>query len=257
MVVDDDAEYNLSIASSIDYMKQWTEQHEKLLNNWRMKLYAQMWLQHKSMYYFNSVNNWLTYPTIIISSLSSATLFSTNSAAAKYTIGALSLATAIITGLTRHIKPAERTQQHATALLQYQEMIHTITTCLNLPMDMREEPQLFIRDIETKMKTWNEKQAMPPPHIVALFERQYGEIDKILYDRQMLEIIQEMNRPRPTIREFFSQPFRTREIRNSTAPAAVTSTLPIAPTQLHRRRTPSPSLSEDSPRESWRSQYGV
>lgn len=205
---------DISVVTSVEYMKQWNKPHEELLEKWCIKLYAQMWLQQKSMYYFNNLNNWLTYPTIFISSLSSATLFSTNNVVVKYIVGGLSLSTAIITGLTRHIKPAEKTQQHATALLQYQEMIHTITTCLNLPMEMREDPRLFIRDIESKMKTWNEKQAMPPPHIIAFFEQRYGEIDKILYDRKLLDIIREINRPRQTIREIITSPFRTREIRN-------------------------------------------
>ena len=240
---------NLSIESSVNYTKHWNKQHEELLEKWCIKLYAQMWLQQKSMYYFNSVNNWLTYPTIV-SSLSSATLFSTNNIAAKYTIGALSLATAIITGLTRHIKPAEKTQQHATALLQYQEMIHTITTCLNLPLEMREDPRQFIRDIESKMKTWNEKQAMPPPHIIYWFERQYGEIDKILYDRKLLDIIEEINRPRQTIGEFITSPFRTREKRNTNR--QFNSRAPPRPI------SPSPSpLPSSSPTESSRTRYAV
>jgi hypothetical protein len=123
--------------------------------------------------------------------------------ALKYTVGGLTLATAIITGLSRHVKPAEKTQQHATALLQYQEMIHTITTCLSLPQNMREQPEVFIRDIEAKMKMWNEKQALPPPHVITSFEKRYGEIDKILYDRTLLDIIDEINNPRTSIRDMF------------------------------------------------------
>lgn len=240
-------ECDISEVASIDYhIKQWTVNHENLLEKWCCKLYAQMWLQQKSMYYFNKLNNWLTYPTIFISSLSSATLFSVNNVAIKYVVGGLSLTTAIITGLTRHIKPAERTQQHATALLQYQEMIHTITTCLSLPYEMREDPRLFIRDIESKMKTWNEKQAMPPPHIITMFEKRHGEIDKILYDRQLLDIIHEINRPRPTIRELITSPFRTREYHPRNREKQPTRNV----------QTPSPPIT-DRTSTSVRSEYAV
>ena len=229
-----------TVESSIEYWKQWNKQHEELLEKWCIKLYAQMWLQQKSMYYFNRLNNILTYPTIIISSVSSATLFSTNNNVIKYVVGGLTLATAIITGLTRHIKPAEKTQQHATALLQYQEMIHTITTCLNLPFNMREEPQLFIRDIETKMKTWNEKQAMPPPHVITWFEKRYGDIDKILYDRKLLDIIKEINNPQGgRFREIITMPFRkthqARTPHNNASNQSTNTYTMISP-------SPSPSL---------------
>lgn len=65
----------------------WKEQHENILKEWKMKCFVNMWLQDASAYYYLNIHNWLTYPVIIITSLSSAALFATDNEVMKYIVG--------------------------------------------------------------------------------------------------------------------------------------------------------------------------
>lgn len=169
----------------------WLPQHEKLLAKWKAKLFVQMWLQERSMYFYRDLNNYLSYPIIVISSVSSATLLATKSEVIKYFIGGLSLTTGILTAISRQMRPAELYQQHATATLRYQALIRTIDTCLSMPISMRDsDPKTFLQKIELDMATLNENQVNPPPFIIRKFERKFNSsIDKLVYGEEILALL--------------------------------------------------------------------
>lgn len=192
----------------------WKKEHTELLTKWKAKLFVQMWLQEKSMYFYQDLNNLITYPVIIISSISSATLFSTNNVAVKYVIGALTLTTGILTAVSRQMRPAELYQQHAIATLRYQALIRTITTYLSLPPYMRaSDPKSFMNKVEMDISSLMENQVNPPPYIVKQFEKKYGTIDKLIYGEEILELLRsdhelELTKakrriPRKTISQYF------------------------------------------------------
>lgn len=162
----------------------------KMLSDWKAKLFVQMWLQERSMYFYQDLNNLITYPIIIISSISSATLFSTSNETVKYVIGALTLGTGVLTAISRQMRPAELYQQHSIATLRYQALIRNITTYLSLPPAMRTmDAQSFMNKIETEIASLMENQVNPPPYIVSKFEKKYGSIEKLIYGEEILELL--------------------------------------------------------------------
>lgn len=168
----------------------WQPEHEALLESWKAKLFVQMWLQERSMYFYRDINNYLTYPIIAISSISSATLFSTNNEIVKNVIGALTLTTGVLTAITRQMRPAELYQQHAIATLRYQTLIRTINTYLSLPKSMRDtDPKTFMQKIEMDISALMENQINAPPYIKRKFEKKYGNIDKLVYGEEILTLL--------------------------------------------------------------------
>lgn len=166
------------------------EKLDRLLAKWRTRLFVNMWLQERSMYFYASMNNSLTYPIIVISSISSATLFSTNNVAIKYIVGGLSLVTGILTSISRQMRPAELYQQYAMTTLRYQALVRRIETYLSLPVAMREDdPIAFMRKVELEMSALLENQVNPPPYVKSLFTKRFGSLDSIVYGEAILETL--------------------------------------------------------------------
>lgn len=169
----------------------WKE-HEELLNKWKYKLFVQLWLQENSMHFYAQLNNWITYPIIVISSISSATLFSTNSVPIKYTVACMSLVTGILTAISRQMRPAELYQQHASATLRYMSLLRMIDTYLSLPQNLREEhPTVFMKRIETDIATLMETQINAPPIIKQKFEKKFGSIDRLVYGEEIMALLKQ------------------------------------------------------------------
>lgn len=169
------------------------------------------------MYFYENVNNMLTYPIIVISSVSSATLFSTNNIAIKYVIGGLSLVTGILTSISRQMRPAELYQQYAITTLRYQALVRRIETYLSLPVIMREDdPVSFMRKIEMEISALSENQVNPPPYVKDMFQKRFGSLDKHVYGEAILELLRndvmrnmERKRKEPMFSKYF--PRRTME----------------------------------------------
>lgn len=180
----------------------WKKEYKQLLKKWKSKLFVEMWLQEKSKEFYSNINNVLTYPIIIISSISSATLFSTRSDAIKYVVGGLSLTTGILTAISRQMRPAELFQQHATATLRYQALIRSIDTYLSLPTEMRTEsdPITYMRKLETEIASLMENQVNAPPYVKRQFESRFGPMDKLVYSEEILQLLSnDMQRKRMEI----------------------------------------------------------
>jgi hypothetical protein len=69
------------------------EQWRALLERWKTKLFVQLWLQERSVYFYDWCNNVFAYSIILISSASSATLFSSTTYYVQYIVGAMSIVT--------------------------------------------------------------------------------------------------------------------------------------------------------------------
>lgn len=199
---------------------------DALLIKWRTRLFVNMWLQERSMYFYESVNNALTYPIIVISSVSSATLFSTNNVAIKYIVGGLTLVTGILTSISRQMRPAELYQQYAMTTLRYQALVRRIETYISLPLTMREDdPVTFMRKIEVEMSALMENQVNPPPYVKSMFQKRFGSLDTVVYGEAVLEgLRKEVMRNMEKIREekrnstILSKYFTSKTVKNMHRP---------------------------------------
>lgn len=176
---------------------EWIQEHETILIEWKAKGFAYLWLQSHSCYFYVRMYNWLAYTVIILSSISSATMFSITSSnddcvphfsAVQYTIGSLSLIAAILTGVIRHLKPGEMYQQHATIARRYHTLIRSIDTCLSLTSELRPDPSIFIEKIGTELDNLANTQSDPPLYVIKRFEKAFGPLERILYGEDIVEL---------------------------------------------------------------------
>lgn len=168
---------------------QWTKEHVDILKEWKAKCFVNLWLQDASAYHYASINNWLSYPIIVISTASSATLFATDNVIVKYAVGILSLMSGIFASITRQMKPGEMHQQHTLTMRRYDSLIRHIDTCLSLTMDMRPHPTVFIEKIGVEIDNLMEAQLNPPARVLKSFERVYGPLDRMLYGEDIVELM--------------------------------------------------------------------
>lgn len=170
-------------------MSTWSEQHEAILKEWKAKCFVNLWLQDASAYYYTRMYNWLSYPIIIISSVSSAALFSSNNAFIKYIVGIMTLSSGVLTAITRQLKPGELHQQHASATRRYHNLIRSIDTCLSLTPPMRAAPDIFIEKTGTEIDNLATSMLDPPLKIIKTFEGKYGTLDRMLYGEDIVELM--------------------------------------------------------------------
>lgn len=161
---------------------------QHLLLRWKTKLFVQLWLQEKSVYFYSTINNLLSYTTILISTGSSATLFSTESTTTKYVIGALTMTTGILTAFSRQLKPAEKYQEHLLTTTQYHVLMRKMDSYISLP-DTDTTSEKFREEIETEMNQLLQKQLNPPLFIRYLFQKKYGSIDSMMYGNEILNLM--------------------------------------------------------------------
>ena len=175
----------------------WKVDYEKILKEWKARAFINMWLQLHSSYYYKFINNVLTFPVIILSSISSATIFAIDNQIARYVIATFSIMSVIMTSLMMEFSPDQKQEEHLSTTRQYTKMIKNIDYCLSLPVDMRPEPIQYIEKINNEFDNVNETEAIVPKYVIKKFEIRFGNLDKILYGEAIVDIlIEDMNTTR-------------------------------------------------------------
>lgn len=169
----------------------WSKEHEKILKTYRARSFVNMWMQLRSGYYFIRLNDYLTYPIIFISSVSSAALFISDNNVIRLIIAILSTINVIMTGLLIECSPGQKKEQHMACMKQYLSLIRTIDFCLNIPRNMRSPPITFLDRVNSQMETIECGEYVVPRHIVRNFEKRFGSIDKLFYGEEIANLIVE------------------------------------------------------------------
>lgn len=179
--------------SEIQQQSEWLPQHDSILKSWKAKCFVYMWLQNYSGYYYNFLNNLLCYPVIILSSCTSATIFSvqlTEQAFIKYILGIASLISALFMAIIRQMKPDELNNIFSSTTKKYQIIIRKIDIVLDLSTDMRREnPEVFIEKLSNEIDNIMQLQLIPPSFVISKFERRFGNLHEILYGQDIIELL--------------------------------------------------------------------
>jgi len=183
---------NIQVTFNCKTVKQneeWCDTHEHILHDWKTKAFIDMWLQRESASYFSSIDNLLTYPIIILSSISGITLFVTSVLWSTYIVSGASILVAIFTALSKQIKPNEMYQQHMYIASRYASLIRSVDTCLELPRLMRPDPDVLIEKIGCEVDNLNVTQLSPPIYVIHRFERLYGPIHLLMFGDDILQLL--------------------------------------------------------------------
>lgn len=183
----------------------WTPQHDAILASWKAKCFVYMWLQNASSYYFSFMNNLLCYPVIILSSCTSATVFSVQVAQGfymKYILGVISLLSALLMAIIRQMKPDEMNNSYSTTTRKYQIVIRKIDIMLDLSFSMRREnPEVFIERLNSEIDGISQLQLMPPSNVIKRFEKRFGNLHEILYGQDIIELLKRDMQHKKAIRK--------------------------------------------------------
>lgn len=172
-------------------MKVWSNDYEKILKEWKARSFVYMWLQLKSGYYYMYINDLLTYPVIVLSSISSATLFASDDYIARIIIAVFSIISVILTGVLLELCPGQKTEEHSACMKRHATLIRNIDYCLSLPPQMRTDPIGFIDKVSTEMDFISENDNVIPKRVIHKFENRFGNLDKLLYGEEIMDLIAE------------------------------------------------------------------
>jgi hypothetical protein len=167
----------------------WQDQHEDILRKWKSRCFVNLWLSVASGYFYSVLHNWLSYPVIVMSAVSSAAIFSYDSHVMKFTLGIVTLMCGILTSIMRQMKPGELYQSHTSFAKRYVNLIRAIDTCLSLTVSMRPSPDTFLERIGNELDILESSQLDPPLLIVKRFEKKYGAVHRVLYGEDIIQLM--------------------------------------------------------------------
>lgn len=234
----------------VDIHQKWSSKHEEILKEWKAKCFVNFWLQDASSYYFAKMYNWLSYPVIIISSVSSAALFANETLYMKYAVGVLALISGILTAIARQMKPGETHQQHVLTTRRYHNLIRHIDTCLSLTQSMRPHPTIFIEKIGVEIDNLMDGQLDPPSNIIKDFEQEYGPIDRMLYGEDIVELMKMEMQTSKMFRRIrknadFIDESSSQELNSS--PASNDTDIEMGSAYMYQRSLPSFHIQQNAP----------
>lgn len=128
---------------------EWCEEHEDLLKEWAEKARFYSWMHHTTSAKYNTLNNMMTIPMIIVSIVNGSinfTLVGNTSKSKLMTlfipmlVGTLNIVTAILSSLTKFFKTAEMVEKHEMFYRQFNILVRNISLELSLPPEQRKSP---------------------------------------------------------------------------------------------------------------------
>lgn len=167
----------------------WLQTHVDLLMNWKGQAFVHLWTQAATMYVYRRIYSVLSFPILIISSVSGAIVYSSISWI-KYMVSAFAILTAILTSLQRQIRPSERAQEHLSVVQKYTVLIRNINMTVNLPEDQRPDASTFIHQIKLELDALANSQPDPLEIVLSWFNMRFHvSFEKALYGDSLREII--------------------------------------------------------------------
>jgi len=151
----------------------------ELLKIWKAKAGGWRWLHYKSMALYKSINTNFTYASIILSTIAGAGGFSTAGAQTKnememvlgYVFGGINVVIGLINSVQRFGKPAEKTELHASAAMQYAMLYRLLETEISLSDKHRRSD--LIATVRTEMDRLLAQSPMIPQKVIDKFNKEF------------------------------------------------------------------------------------
>lgn len=161
-----------------DKCTKWTDAHDNLLKVWRKQSTINLWLQLASSYYYARLNDYFSYPSIIISAATSISVFGNdNSLGGKFAIAILALLSGILTAINKHCRAAERGQEFALRAKDYYTFIRDIDFILATHKDERSDMGETLERVKSTYDRIIDMQLEPPIHIIREYEKKFKPLE--------------------------------------------------------------------------------
>lgn len=164
-----------------DDTSEWRVVHDELLKTWRRQASVNLWLQTASAYYYERINNWITYPTILVSAMTSVGIFSTDNEIVRYALAGVSLFSACMSALNRQIRAAERAQEYSIKARELGKFVRDLNFLLMIEYHQRPNVREALTRIRCDFDRINDTQNEPPLSIIRMYEKNHQSIESTLY----------------------------------------------------------------------------
>jgi hypothetical protein len=131
----------------------WTSEEERLLEDWRNRVYAAQAAHYASADRFRLLNYLVGVPATIFSSIVGTALFTglEKGSPQTFVVGSVSIAAAVLAALQTFLRFAERASQHATAGDWYSAIRRDIEQLLHLRATDRGVPKECLDEVRKEM----------------------------------------------------------------------------------------------------------
>ena len=167
----------------------WHYDHETILKEWKNKAFVKLWLNEMSFYFYTKWSAFFIYTLIVLTSSSSIILFMTNMKIVNIIVGFISMAIAILTGISLEVDADKKGQLFHAQYKEYGAIIREIDICLSMPLVMRQDPEAFLDSINCQIENLGEQEMVVPERVVKKFHKNFGDLDKCLYGDEIYEIM--------------------------------------------------------------------
>ncbi len=133
--------------------RDWSDQVEQLLAEWRQRVYAAQSAHYASADRFRLLNYLVGVPAVIFSSVVGTAIFAgleKDSPRAPW-IALASILAAVLAGLQTFLRFSERAAQHATAADWYSAIRRDIEETLHLPVEFRGKAKHCLDEVRKEM----------------------------------------------------------------------------------------------------------
>lgn len=127
----------------------WTDELEELLKTIAEKANGFSWLHGQSEIKFSKLNNWISIPVIILSTIAGSASVGVNNfqdtALASVLIGCVSIGTGILSTIGSYFAYSRRAESHRITSISYKKLHRFISIELALPRNQRMPPKVFLK----------------------------------------------------------------------------------------------------------------
>jgi len=161
---------------------EWVNENEDLLKEWAEKGRYYAWMHNKASNDYSRLNNALTMPLIIVSTLTGSASFSqvgTHKTSFflttifPFVIGAMSISTALLSSLTKFLKTSELTEKHNMFYRQYNILVRNICLELSLPPSQRKNPADTLNINRHEFDRLVNEAPNIPEHVIIEFNKKF------------------------------------------------------------------------------------
>ena len=144
------------------------------------------WLHGKAEGYFGIRNNWITLPTIVLSTLvgflsgSSSSIFN-EPTMASIGIGSVSLFTGVISTVGNYFNFAKRTEAHRIASIQYAKLSRFLSIELTLPKSERIAAKDVLKITKDSIERLLETSPAVPDSIISDYKHRFKEYKDVAH----------------------------------------------------------------------------
>lgn len=161
---------------------------QNIVRRWKAQVFVYMRLHNRSYYYYLRMYDWLSYPVIILSGVSSGTVLGSCAPGTRYTSASLSILVIIFASLIRHIRPMELAQIHATSAQSFQVLLNGLQSFLLMPRDLRMNDNEFVQSMKLSIDDLVTRQIDAPASVLRDYEKKYGAVEEILYGDDVVSV---------------------------------------------------------------------